>query len=533
MDTLPGGVLSAVQLHTLSVDLAVSLTDTMTESKPAAPQSWHAVTFPTYAAVRRTMTNESASMMPSAFLSAARMKDGPYSLPRALPAPPTTKPPAVPTDDRRIDRDDNADRSPDPTCASEMRLRSWRAAKPRHRSALDCAFQNATSNSSSSLSPARASRTSSSLTPPTPADEQQTPARWDDLATEVRSFNADRTVQRDVRHTGTMRRARPLARSADARMFARARARQEEEDDEARATASLTLDSAVSSSSASSATARGGERRCKVSSVSSDEMPRGLDGTPVMAGVLTKRGKRTRRCMQRHFVLTATTLCNFRSMYDVKPSWTVCLVGGSVFTDLRARRIVLAVRDEIGKRRFVLYGATVEETRFWADALIEVTQGARKRQRILPHARASTGGMHGRGGSLDDGRSDIGQGRGSWQADAVVVQGHGDRHCSRSPGKEFVRDAHMAEGQRRGVRSNESYGNSQSPSYSDSHSQTYSDSHSQAYSDSHCYSHSQHGRPVHQVRSHHGYSTSSRANTDSSARATATSTTTATAAAWR
>lgn len=78
--------MSAVQLHTLSVDLAASLTDTMTNPSPSTPRSWHAVTFPTYAAVRRTITDHSsctAQMPPETAVKSLPLR----SLP-SLPPPP-------------------------------------------------------------------------------------------------------------------------------------------------------------------------------------------------------------------------------------------------------------------------------------------------------------------------------------------------------------------------------------------------------------------------------------------------------------
>lgn len=101
MNDLPGGVTSAVQLHTLSVDLAASLTNTTTNPSPSTPRSWHAVTFPTYAAVRRTMTDRSPSSTQMAPESAVK------SLPlRSLPS--------VPSNDRILS-------------STEARASSWRS----------------------------------------------------------------------------------------------------------------------------------------------------------------------------------------------------------------------------------------------------------------------------------------------------------------------------------------------------------------------------------------------------------------------
>lgn len=126
VDVLPGGVMSAVQLHTLSVDLAASLTDTLTNPTPSTPRSWHAVTFPTYAAVRRTMTDA-----PPAAAAQVTPEAAVKSLPlRSLPPPPSSE--ARAHSWRSLDRPSARTNPPQRPLRARSRPRS-----ARHHSATD------------------------------------------------------------------------------------------------------------------------------------------------------------------------------------------------------------------------------------------------------------------------------------------------------------------------------------------------------------------------------------------------------------
>lgn len=76
--------------------------------------------------------------------------------------------------------------------------------------------------------------------------------------------------------------------------------------------------------------------------------------------------------VRRHFVLSNGALSNFRAPDDVKPSWTASLVGARVTADLRANRVVVAWRY----RRLVLAADTIDDARFWAQALTAAADNA-------------------------------------------------------------------------------------------------------------------------------------------------------------
>lgn len=76
--------------------------------------------------------------------------------------------------------------------------------------------------------------------------------------------------------------------------------------------------------------------------------------------------------VRRHFVLNNGALSNFRAADDVKPSWTASLVGAQVTFDLRVNRVVVAWRY----RRLVLAADTIDDARFWAQALTAAADNA-------------------------------------------------------------------------------------------------------------------------------------------------------------